>query len=195
VRTLEPDRERRFRALYAEVYVDVLRFAQRRVHPSHAEDVVADAFLVAWRRLDEAPGTSDDARAWIFGIARHCLLNIQRGVRRQGALAVRLAETAQSTATDGPGDDAVVQRLELTAAWRRLSAAEQETLSLSVFEGLTSAQAARVLGISATSYRLRLLRARRALRRHLDCVAGPPSAPPSRTSATSPKPMQMEAHS
>ncbi|MEU3452411.1 hypothetical protein ABZ671_02215 [Micromonospora sp. NPDC006766] len=44
---LKPDRELRFRALYAEAYLDVLRFAQRRVHPSQAEDVVADAFLVA----------------------------------------------------------------------------------------------------------------------------------------------------
>jgi RNA polymerase sigma-70 factor (ECF subfamily) len=55
VRTLEPDREARFRALYADAYADVLRFAERRVDASHAEDATADAFLVAWRRLDDAP--------------------------------------------------------------------------------------------------------------------------------------------
>lgn len=89
VSTLEPDREARFRALYADAYVDVLRFAQRRVHPSHAEDVTADAFLVVWRRLDDAPERPDDVRAWLFGIARHCLLNTRRGVGRHEALAVR----------------------------------------------------------------------------------------------------------
>jgi RNA polymerase sigma-70 factor (ECF subfamily) len=176
VSTREPDRERRFRALYDGSYVDVLHFAQRRVHPSHAEDVVADAFLVAWRRLEEVPRRPDDARAWLFGIVRHCLLNVTRGLKRQNALAVRIAETAPATAAAGPEDEAVVQRLMLAAAWRGLSPAEQETLSLCVFDDLTSAQAARLLGINATSYRLRLLRARRALRRRLDALEPPPAA-------------------
>jgi RNA polymerase sigma-70 factor (ECF subfamily) len=157
-----PDQETRFRALYADSYADVLYFAQRRVDHSHAEDVVADAFLVAWRRFGEAPPTDDDLRAWLFGIARNCLLNTRRGNGRQTALAVRLntAPAVEDTATD--------LRLDLAAGWRRLSDAEQEALSLAVFENLTSAQAARVIGISATAYRLRLLKARRALRRHLE---------------------------
>ena len=65
---LKPDREVRFRAIYADAYGDVLRFAQRRVHPSHAEDATADTFLVAWRRLGDAPKRPDDMRAWLFGI-------------------------------------------------------------------------------------------------------------------------------
>lgn len=167
--TLIPDREARFRALYADAYADVLRFAQRRVHPSHAEDVTADAFLVAWRRLDDLPNGRDDVRAWLFGIARHCLLNTQRGQERRDALAVRVAETVSSAGlADGLDADLVAQRIDLAAAWRRLSETDQEALSLTVFEDLTSPQAGRVLGITAASYRLRLLRARRALRRQLD---------------------------
>jgi RNA polymerase sigma-70 factor (ECF subfamily) len=165
---VKPDRERRFRALYADTHADVLRFARRRVHPSHAEDVAADAFLVAWRRLDEAPSRTGDARAWLFGIARNCLLNTNRGLGRQDALAVRIAEVSPPAESGAAEDEAAVQRLDLAAAWRQLTAAEQETLALTVFEDLTSPQAARALGITAASYRLRLLRARRALRRHLD---------------------------
>ena len=202
MRTLQADREGRFRALYADAYADVLRFAQRRVHSSYAEDVVADAFLVAWRRVEEAPSKSDEARAWLFGIVRHCLLNAQRGLGRRDALAVRIAEAAPTDPTDGSEDDAVVQRLDLAAAWRRLSAAEQETLSLSVFEDLTSPQAARVLGTSAAAYRLRLLRARRALRRQLDLLEQAPSSPgplpalATHTAPTSPStPAQMETQS
>ncbi|MCW3014783.1 MAG: polymerase, sigma subunit, family [Solirubrobacterales bacterium] len=169
VRTLPPDREVRFRALYADAYPDVLRFAQRRVHPVHAEDVTADAFLVVWRRLEDAPTRPDDVRAWLFGIARHCLLNTVRGQGRRDALAIRIAETVPSArVADGLDADPVVQRLDLIAAWRRLSDTDQEALALTVFEDLTSPQAARVLGITPTSYRLRLLRARRALRRQLD---------------------------
>ena len=168
MRPPEPDPEARFRALYADAHADVLRFAQRRVHPSHAEDVTADAFLVAWRRIEEAPRTPGDARAWLFGIARHCLLNTTRGQGRREALAVRVAgATAPAPTAAGPDADLVAQRVDLAAAWRRLSETDQEALSLTVFEDLTSGQAARVLGISPAAYRLRLLRARRALRRQL----------------------------
>lgn len=162
------DREVRFRALYAEAYRDVLRFAQRRAHPSHAEDVTADAFLVAWRRLDDAPDKPDDARAWLFGIARHCLLNSRRGEGRREALAVRVAEAAPAGIGNGVDPDLVAQRIDLAAAWGRLSEVDQEALSLAVFEDLTSPQAATVLGITPGSYRLRLLRARRALNRQLE---------------------------
>jgi RNA polymerase sigma-70 factor (ECF subfamily) len=168
----------RFRALYAHAYADVLRFAQRRVHRSHAEDVTADAFLVAWRRLDDAPKKPDDARAWLFGIARNCLLNTVRGQGRRDALAVRIAASVPSArAADELNADPVAQRLDLAAAWRRLSETDQEALSLTVFEDLSSPQAARVLGITATAYRLRLLRARRALRRQLDLAEFPSYVP------------------
>jgi len=92
-------------------------------------------------------------RAWLFGIARHCLLNTQRGDGRQGALTVRLASTLlPHEADDGHDLDAVAQRLDVARAWSRLSPLHQEALALSVFEDLTSPQAARVLGITAPAY-------------------------------------------
>ena len=85
-----PDQaEQRFRALYADVHADVLRFVRRRLPqeavPS-AEDVVADALLVAWRRFGDAPRRLDAQRAWVFGIARRCLLTSHRGSGRREAL-------------------------------------------------------------------------------------------------------------
>lgn len=172
VRSPRPDRETRFRSLYADSYPDVLRFAQRRVPRAEAEDVVAEAFLVVWRRLDEAPAGHGDQRAWLFGIARHCLLNAQRGEDRRDALAVRVAvrtpaADAEATAAAATEADAVAALVDLAAAWRGLTREHQEALALTVFEDLTSAQAAVVLGITATAYRLRLLRGRRALRARL----------------------------
>ncbi|MFI6513799.1 RNA polymerase sigma factor [Streptosporangium sp. NPDC050855] len=52
--------------MYRREYVDVLRFVQRRTEPDRAEDVVHEAFVVAWRRIDEIPPRPLDARAWLF---------------------------------------------------------------------------------------------------------------------------------
>lgn len=169
-----PSREERFRLLYADAYDDVLRFVQRRIGPDRAEDVVAEAMLVVWRRVDEVPNEPGDSRAWLFGIARNCLLNSHRTRRRHEALAVRLADTVALIPTMGVVSDAadlVARRVDVAAAWARLSASDQEILSLSVFEDLTSSQAGAVIGISAGAYRLRLSRVRRALRRDLEGAA------------------------
>ena len=161
--------ERRFRTVYADAYDDVLRFVQRRTDPGRAEDVVADTMVAAWRRVEDLPDELGDARAWLFGIARNCLLNETRSYRRRDALGVRIAD-ARRVGGDSTLDDAdaIAARVDLAAAWAALSTAEQEVIALSAFEGLTSAQAGAVLGITATAYRLRLSRARGALRRHLE---------------------------
>ncbi|TCC35113.1 RNA polymerase sigma factor [Kribbella sindirgiensis] len=160
-----PGREARFVALFEATYRDLVRFAQRRVVGAQAEDVVAEAFLVAWRRTDDVPAELTDARAWLFGIARNVILNVHRGVRRRTALAVRLAET---TAVPLDDTDLVVRQIDLARAWDRLSAVHQEALALAVLDGLTAPQAAAVLGISPVAFRLRLSRARRTLRAFLD---------------------------
>ena len=59
--------------------------------------------MAARHDLPTEPG---DARAWIFGIARDCLLNHDRSRRRQAALAVRLAGAGSPTFTAGAAPDA-----------------------------------------------------------------------------------------
>ena len=158
--------EARFAALYDEAYADLLRFASRRVDPHAAEDVAAESFLVAWRRFDDLPDQPDAARAWLFGIARGVLLNTRRGAQRQQALSIRLSEEA--TGHVGPADDLAAHRVDVARAFRRLTEGHQEALALTVLDELSSPQAAVVLGISPVAFRLRLSRARRALRLHLE---------------------------
>lgn len=181
-----PDREHTFKLVYEAVYPDLMRFVQRRAHPDHAEDVVADAFLVVWRRLDELPRLHDDARAWVFGITRNILLNKQRGEQRRRALGVRLTDATTFRYADSDAD-LVVSRLDLGKAWSLLSEVHQEALGLAVFEELRAPQGAAVLGISPVAFRLRLSRARRALRLHLDHMpqpSGTPAGVPGRTSTS-----------
>lgn len=158
-----PGPEADFRERYAQTYGDVLRFVQRRCHPTHAEDVAAEVYLVAWRRYADLPADHGERRAWLFGVARKILANARRSEDRRTAVAVRLQD-AHGGVDPGAHPDLVAARLDLARAWPRLSAEHQEALALAFWDELTSAQAGVVLGISATAYRIRLSRARRTLR-------------------------------
>lgn len=159
------DRERAYRRLFADVYDDALRFALRRAEPTDAEEAVATAMTVAWRRFDRAPESFDARRAWVFGIVRNTLLNERRGTARRRALAVHLAAHADRAE---PTTDTELQtvefRADLSAAWKQLSDAQQEVLALAIFEQLDAETAAAALGIRPGTYRVRLTRARSALR-------------------------------
>jgi len=181
------DRERRFREIYDAAYVDVLRFVRRRVHPSHAEDVVGDVMLVVWRRLDDVPTDASAARAWLFGVARKTLQNTRRREDRRDAVAVRLADARWGLADRGSDPDLVALRADVAAAWHYLSASEQETIALAALDGLSAPEAAVVLGISPTAFRLRLSRARRSLRRHLDPTTAGDPVPARTVSERSPR--------
>jgi RNA polymerase sigma-70 factor (ECF subfamily) len=178
-------REQRFRALYDAVYVDLLRFVRRRVHSSHAEDVVGEVMLVAWRRLDDVPADLSAARPWLFGVARKTLQNAGRREGRQDAVAVRLAEAAPTSAH--AGQEAIAEKVDLAAAWPRLSAVHQEAIGLAVLDGLTAPEAGLVLGISPAAFRLRLSRARRSLRRLIEPTLSDGRLPGDLASVRSPR--------
>jgi len=166
------DRERRFRMLYDDVHDDLLRFVRRRVHPRHAEDVVSEVMFVAWRRLDDVPHELSSARAWLFGVARHTLLNTARRERKQETLPVRLAEGGPVLIDGGHSADLVATRVDIARAWGSLKSVHQEALSLAVFDGLSAPEAAIVLSISPTAFRLRLSRARKSLTKLVESGQG-----------------------
>ena len=79
------------------------------------------------------------------------------------------------------------RRVDIAAAWPLLSALHQEAIALAVLDGLTAPEAAAVLGISSTAFRLRLSRARRTLRRHVDSTAAGDRLPGHLASDRSPR--------
>ena len=149
-----------FVEVFEATYADLVRFAARRTEPQRAEEIAAEAFAVAWRRSADLPRELGDARAWLFGIARNLLMASNR---RDLALRVRVCDPTDLDAAEVGHEDAVVSSVDLARAWARLNGLHQEALSLTVWEDLTGAQAAAVLGISPVAYRIRLSRARRAL--------------------------------
>jgi RNA polymerase sigma-70 factor (ECF subfamily) len=83
-------REARFEELFARTRSALMGYAVRRVgDPADDADVVAETYLVAWRRLDEVP-PGEETRLWLFGVARRVLANHQRGERRRLAAGLRV---------------------------------------------------------------------------------------------------------
>ena len=60
-------RAARFEAVFTAHSGVIYAYARRRVTKEEAEDVVSEAFLVAWRRLDDLPA---EPVPWLIGVAR-----------------------------------------------------------------------------------------------------------------------------
>ena len=151
--------EARFSRLYRDHEREILRYALRRsAEPEDAADVVAETFLVAWRRLGEVP-VGGEARLWLYATARRVLANHQRGIKRRTRLAERLRDELRRQLPLQPASDRPV--LDALAA---MSDSDRELLMLVGMEELSPSEAARVLGISTMAARTRLHRARRRLR-------------------------------
>jgi RNA polymerase sigma-70 factor, ECF subfamily len=155
-------RESRFEALYDQCYGRVLGYVLRRASAEVAADVVADVFLVAWRRLDQIP---EEPLPWLLGVARRTLANERRGGRRRAALAEVLVEKRSdpSQAALAIGEEKQV----LIDAVARLTETDRELVRLIAWEGLTTREAAKVLGISHSACRVRLHRVRRRLAKEM----------------------------
>jgi RNA polymerase sigma-70 factor (ECF subfamily) len=158
-----PTAEERFQEHYLAHYPAVAAYVRRRTEsPDDTADVIAETFTTAWRRLDDIPA-GDEARLWLYGVARRTLANHFRAEERRTALAIRLREELSAGADPSPDrtGDAAYQ------AFRRLSPDDRELLALVGWEGLGNTEIAKVLGCSRGAVRLRLHRARKRLAREL----------------------------
>jgi RNA polymerase sigma-70 factor (ECF subfamily) len=156
--------EVRFSNLYRHQARELLGYALRRTaDPDDAADVVAETFLIAWRRLGDVP-SGDEARLWLYGTARRVLANRDRGARRRDRLTERLRDELRRQLPAHQGREGGGAILEALAELRE---ADRELLMLIGWEELTPTEAAQALGISPLAARTRLHRARRRLRARL----------------------------
>jgi RNA polymerase sigma-70 factor (ECF subfamily) len=160
-----------FDALFRAHVGAVHAYALRRSDPATADDVVADTFLVCWRRLDRVP---DTPLPWLYGVARRCLANRMRAERRQRDRQ----RSARALAVDpAPGTVEVFEQRartrEVLAALSQLPQREREALQLCAWEGLDPSDAAVAAGCSGATLRVRLHRARRRMAALLDAPAEP----------------------
>ncbi len=165
----EADRRARFEELAPELVEPLRRFLARRTDPATADDVLADTLLVCWRRIDEIPPA---ALPWAYGVARHCLANAERGVRRQERVAAKIAVVdppVEAAPSGDARDDAV------TEALAALRPEDAELLRLWAWEQLTPTEIAAALDVTPNAISIRLHRARGKLEdelRKIEAVAG-----------------------
>ncbi|HET6938888.1 MAG TPA: RNA polymerase sigma factor [Nocardioides sp.] len=152
-------------AFYRDHVEVVQRFVARRVSDPHlAADLTADVFLAA---VDGA-ATYDSRRgpvvAWLYGVGRNAIAAEAR--RRARELhAVRRIEGRRLL--DGAALSRIEERLDAERESRRLHRAiaalpeaDRALLELVSLDGLSIADAARVLGVKPATARVRLHRSR-----------------------------------
>lgn len=160
--------ERAFAALVGRHKGALYRLTRRYVGDADdAHDIVQASFVSAWSAL----ARYDPARsfaAWLRSIALNkCRDHARRTAVRRLLLISGAGRATEAVVDPHPGADAEwIAREELGAlddAIAELPRALKEPLLLTVFAGLSQAEAGRELGISAKAIETRVYRARRAL--------------------------------
>ncbi|MDA8297174.1 MAG: RNA polymerase sigma factor [Actinomycetota bacterium] len=156
----------------------VVRYAVRRcAQPADVADLVAATFLAAIRSAAGFDARRGNADAWLIGIARRQWAKLcEREARQQHIGDLRLGDglSADDIARLEERIDAARTSEDVERAIALLPGQHREVLWLIGPDGLSPSEAAAALGVSVGGFRVRLLRARRALRSALD-----PGAPAS----------------
>lgn len=152
------DEEQRFTAMYDTCRMRVWAYAASRVGSQLADEVVSETFIVAWRRFPEMPACQ---LPWLLGVARNVIRDSARAHRRRDSLQAELHTWFEESVGDVA--DTVADRIAMRHALTQLSDADREVLTLVAWQGLSPREAARVIGCTATAFRVRLHRARKRL--------------------------------
>lgn len=158
-----PGGEVEFRSLYDRYYDAIHSYFARRSGTASAQDLTAEVFLVAWRRIDDVP-RGEDTVLWLYGVAANVSAHQRRSIARGARLEARLRSVPLDE-TSGP-EPQVVRRAEydqVLAATARLRPADQEILRLAAWEELPHDQISRLLGCSVTAVDQRIHRAKKRL--------------------------------
>jgi RNA polymerase sigma-70 factor (ECF subfamily) len=148
-------------AAYEEYAPAIRAYAARRVEPDAVDDIVAETFAIACRRMPD----DGDPLPWLYGVARKVVHGHRRSHARRSALVERVAshEDPNGAAPD-PADAVPDVDAELVRAFATLSEKEREAIRLVALEGLSGKDAARAAGCSPATFAVRLSRARKRLR-------------------------------
>ena len=146
-------------------YEPCARYARRMLGNGHdAEDVLQETFMHAYLGLGRYR-ERHQFRAWLFRIlVNQCRSHVRRRLRRARRFVHDAA--AEATATHADGQDAL--RGVLQSALDRLDPPAREALLLKYGEQLDYEQMSRITGSSVSALKMRVKRAREAVRPMLE---------------------------
>jgi RNA polymerase sigma-70 factor (ECF subfamily) len=140
----------------------VLRLSRRCADPGMVEEVVQDTFVAVWKGAAKYRA-SGEVPAWIWGIGIRRLISRLR--QRPVGIASARAEGSMISAEDEVLVG--VEHGDLGPALGRLSPELRAVVQATVLDGLTTKEAATLLGIPQGTVKTRAARARRELREAL----------------------------
>jgi RNA polymerase sigma-70 factor (ECF subfamily) len=169
--------------LVEAAYPRVRRWAVVQVgNDADADDLTQDVLIKMIRSLDSYQGEAAFG-TWLYAMTRNAALDAHRRAARERRRVSDVRAAVSLTPDAPPSPDRGVQRHEaraaLEAAFVRLPLRQREAFDLVELQGLTSVEAAELLGIEPVSVRAHLFKARRSLRKLLLAPGGavPDAAP------------------
>lgn len=163
--------EERFASIYRAHHRQVLAYCRRRANIDDVDDLAAEVFLTVWRKIDQAP-TDDGTLPWLYRVAYLVFSNHWRSAGRRKKLEQKMQSIGMTSPE--PISDQIVVRHELNEvleAAKRLRPKDQEILKLSMWENLSTAEIAAVVGVEPNTAKQRLHRARKALIREHERIS------------------------
>ncbi|MFE1285280.1 RNA polymerase sigma factor [Streptomyces sp. NPDC058751] len=138
------------------------RLTRRCADPETVREVLQDTFVTVWRSAGGHRGK--EAGGWLWTIAARRLVDARRVQERAERVQYTVPQPAPSA------EERVLAELEygdVGTALDRISPELREVLRATVVDGLTTREAARLLGIPEGTVKTRALRARAELRKAL----------------------------
>jgi RNA polymerase sigma-70 factor (ECF subfamily) len=136
------------------------RLAQRAADPTLVEDALQETFVAVWRKAGDYRGEGEVA-AWLWGIAIRKLIDRVRRDRLPRFERPLVVESAEEAVLAGIGYG------ELGEAMARLSPELMAVVQARILDGLSTREAARLLGIPTGTVKTRLMRAKQIMREQL----------------------------
>jgi RNA polymerase sigma-70 factor (ECF subfamily) len=132
-----------------------------------AGDVAQEAFLKAWRRLDDLAQAGSFA-AWLCGIVRNLCVD-QRRRKRVAICGLEEARGEADVRSPDPGEamDRRERGQRVAAALQTLDETTRSAMVLRYYENLSSREIADLLGMTSAAVDMRLMRGRQALKERL----------------------------
>ncbi|MGI6327867.1 MAG: RNA polymerase sigma factor [Dethiobacteria bacterium] len=137
-------------------------------HPQAAEDLVQDTFIKAYEHLESYRG--EKVRPWLFRIAHNTFIDWYRREKRQIQTDPALMDSLKEGTKPGPEECILLQ--EKLDCWfkavKSLSAKSQQVILLRDYHDFNYREIAHITGISLTSVKVTIFRARQKIREVMD---------------------------